>query len=234
MTRSEPKTEHSGSSAADAVLRVLQGDDTPASERQGAAVTSFLHTLGLDAGTYSRLLEARGSGAAETTAFDFVEQYLEQIQPRDQLERMLAIQSLWQHIRVSSLCLREAHCTDAKEASAIRTAIEQAMNTFRRQVQALRDLQTPRPVNLIRGGQINVGNEQVINNNVLNTQTPPANELGWTDGRQETVSADARGTCEPEGVRSKCRALDPVDGPQNAGGEGRLQPECVQARSAMR
>ncbi len=216
------------------MLRVLRGDDTPASQRQGAAVTSFLHTLGLDAGTYTRLLEARGTGAAETTAFDFVEQYLEQMQPRNPLERMLAIQSLWQHIRVSSLCLREARCSDAKEAAAIRTAIEQAMNTFRRQVQAVRDLQTPRPVNLIRGGQVNVGNDQVITNNVLNARGPLANELGWTDGRQETVSADARGTCEPDGVHTQRRALDPVDRAQNAGGEDRVQPECGEARAPLR
>lgn len=138
--------------------------------------------IGLEASTYSQLLAANGAEAAASTAYDFLEQHLERLSPKDPIERMLAIQLLWQHTRIASLCVRETRTADPKLAAALRAAIEQAMNTFRRQAKALRDLQSPRAMNLIQGRQVNVGDGQIVANTQVHAAGKSANKLGCRNG----------------------------------------------------
>jgi hypothetical protein len=211
--------------AEQSLERVFRQDPTPAIERRGARVLRWVHELQLDATTYARLLSSKGGEYASETAFDFVEQHLERLAPRDPLERMLAIQLLWQHVRIATLCVRETQTGDPKEAAAIRAGIEQAMNTFRRQARTLRELQAPRPTNFIRGGQVNVGDGQVISNTQINEAPNAENELGMDHDGEAGVPALSGGSSEPRSVDTPRQAVDAVHRAQNGGRQGRLKQE---------
>ncbi len=234
MDSSEKPIKHSSLQVQEAIVRALKGDDRPASERGGARVTRFLHQLSLDASTYEKMLHARGSEAAQHTAFDFLEQHLEELQPRDPIERMLAVQILWQHIRISTLCVRESLTKDPKEAAALRSSIEQAMNTFRRQARTMRDLQAPRSPNIISGGQVNVGDGQIVTNSQLNGAVSCANELGCDDVDEAFIPVDASRPSEPARLGPAREALDTLDGAENGRGKTNVKSEREDARAPRR
>jgi hypothetical protein len=234
MSRRDDPVVSELSPAEESFRRMLLGDETPAVDRQGARINRWVHESQLDAIIYARLLRAQNSGSAAETAFDFVEQHLERLAPRDPLERMLAVQLLWQHVRIATLCVQETQARDPKEAAAIRANIEQAMNTFRRQVQSLRELQSPRSLNLIRGGQVNVGDGQVVTNNQLNAERNSENELGFDHGDETEVPALAGGADSAPAVDRPRQALDAVHGAQDGCGQGRVAPKRPQARAVQR
>jgi len=207
------------SDSGEALTRALEGDATPAREREGARFTEFFHGIGRDAGTYAKLLQGERSDVPFLTAHQYVDQFLEELGVDGPLDRMLAMQLLYQHVRVQNLCLREFTATDPKQASATRSALDQAMNTFRRQTQALRDLQAKRLP----------GPGPACDPRRSSTC---ANELGSTNGEEAAVSAQPRGKGQSRGRRSTNEAVEALNGSADAWRENGVEPERVEARFA--
>lgn len=240
--RSTSKLAATRSAAASAVLsralRLEKGNHEPASARQGAALTRVLHDLGLSSGTYRRMLQRRGSSAMAATADDFVDQYLEEMRPRDPVERMMATQLLWQHLRIGRLMELADQCATKPDlAKAYGAALDNAMGTFRRHAQALDGIRSPRPVQFIQDSQINMAQQQVVANAGAagqNGRQHGANEQGSSPTRQAAVPPDARGPRElAEDDRSHA-PVAPLDGAQDRVGQEPLVPEREEARPARR
>ena len=205
------------------IRRSIEGDETPASQWQGAELVRVLHDLGLSSDTYVRMLGRRGAELLATTGHDFVDQFVEQMQPRNPVERMLALQTLWQHLRIGRIIEQADRCVNEPElAKAYGAVLENAMNTFRRHVQALDALRSPKPLQFIRGSQVNVGQQQIVSNGHGVTQSNAsrvecANEEGLPapDG-QETIQIEPRRPNQPEAIRRADKAVGSRDGATNA------------------
>ncbi len=117
------------------------------------AAATLIHRATVDVHPYRELVAHPDS---QSTAIEYVEQYLAEMQPRSPAERMFAIQMLWQHARISRLTTYAATEQRCKQLDGLNNAIDSAMSVYRRQVQTWNELRTPRPV------QINVGKNQLI------------------------------------------------------------------------
>jgi hypothetical protein len=75
---------------------------------------------------------------------------------------MLAMQMLWQHVRISQLSdmvSRESRVECFKGLSA---ALDSAVNTYRRLALAWKELRNPRPMQVFQGQQVNVAERQFV------------------------------------------------------------------------
>ncbi len=221
------------------VLRLEEAEQTPASERQGAAFTRVLHDLGLGSGPYARMLRGRGSGAMAATAHDFVDQFVEEMRPRNPIERMLAVQLLWQHLRIGRLVELADRCAGEPDlAKAYGAAVETAMGTFRRHAQALDALHTPRPIQFIHDSQVNVAQQQVVTNGHAPASPPEgehhgANEQGSAP-RPAALPAEPGGQGEPAACDRADAPVGARDRTEDAGGQGPRVSERPKARPPRR
>jgi hypothetical protein len=196
------------------MVRLGKKDQTPASSLQGAALTDLLHRMLLDASPYRSLHEARGAELGRLTAEDFVDLHLEQMAPRDPVERMLAIQMLWQHARIGRLIIQfESPCTDPQQLKGISAAIEAAMNTMRRQADAWRQLRERK----------------------LPSASSGANEKGSpsNDPAQTSVPADRRRQSEPAGSDPAHQPVEQDNGAAHSRWKGEIEPERDETRPAL-
>src|SRR5262249_26906166 len=93
------------------------------------------------------------------TAIDFVRDTVEQMQPRDGMERMLVEQSLWLHARLARLSGQAARATGERDVRTLNEAADRVANTYRRHMQALKDYRTERRSRLFMGiGSAQIGN----------------------------------------------------------------------------
>ena len=77
----------------------------------------------------------RVAGNAEAIAQDVMEDHLAALAPRNRVERLLALQLIWQHARVGRLAMMEATPSNCSldVARSLNQATDRAMNTFTRQ-----------------------------------------------------------------------------------------------------
>lgn len=131
------------------------------------ANVQFLHTVVTETETYYRILGpvlhdnddtdlARGQ-----TGVEFVEGYLREMAPRNEAERMLAIQMLWQHAKVNRL-MRLPLQTDLAAMAAVERAIVEAVGLSRRLAETWAKIRDPRPTTFVRADQMNVAEQQVV------------------------------------------------------------------------
>jgi len=192
------------------------------------AVVDMLHRATVDARPYfAMIVDANFRG----TAIEYVEQYIAEMQPRNPAERMLAVQMLWQHARISRLVYlmaAESRCDVLKEMNA---AIDAAMSVYRKQALTWQELRTPRPVQIIRGHQVNMADKQLI---AQSTGAGAARQLP-TDSREvERQNVSNKQGCEGpqtppalpaertwpgcfEGDRAECKAVAVEHRPADAG-----------------
>lgn len=209
------------------VLRLEEEVKTPASQLQGAGFTRVLHDLGLGSDTYARMLQRRGSEIMATTAHDFVDQFVEEMHPRNPVERMLVVQLLWQHVRIGRLVELADRCAHEPDlAAAYGEALERAMGTFRRHAQALDALRFPRPIQFFQDSQVNVAQQQVVTNGGANEKGLPVPQAALPAQRRRSIELAT-------GDRPHA-TVGAHDRPDNAGGQGPLIAECSKARPPKR
>lgn len=102
----------------------------------------LVHELILDYEVYEN--QGRTDQARETAIAYVQDVYLAEMAPRNPVERMLAIQMLWNHKRIGRLIEKEVVETDSDISKNIRSNIVSSMNTFRRQAASWDELRTPR------------------------------------------------------------------------------------------
>ena len=134
-----------------------------------------------------------GEGRLSPDARSFVERFLEEMAPRNPVEQMLAMQMLWQHLRIARLTREACLEIDPESLKPFNDALESAMRTSVRQANAWQSIREPQAVNLINGQQINVGQQQIIGS-VSDDRRPSedqngANEQGLLDGQQRSAQA---------------------------------------------
>lgn len=124
-------------------------------------VVNLHHRAALESAPYHASL--RGAGAVfQDSAIDYVEQYLAEMQPRNPAERMLAVQMLWQHARIARFMHAEASESRFMHMETLGKLIDSAMAVYRRQTTTWAELRAPRPVQIIKGQQVNMAEQQVI------------------------------------------------------------------------
>ncbi len=91
----------------------------------------------------------------------FLSEIVEQVQPRDPLEKMLTQQLAWCHQRIARLSiLAYSHHGDWEQGGRIHEAVERAMGSYRRGMLALRQYRAQQqPVNVT---QVNQAEQQNI------------------------------------------------------------------------
>jgi hypothetical protein len=108
--------------------------------------------------------------------------------------------------------------TNVQHAKVLDGAIDAAMNAYRRQAATWAALRSPRPVQIIAGGQINLAGQQVVSNDASaggksGKSQKVTNEQGSTNGQ-----APAALPAQPEWAglapdfRFQREALDPIHG----------------------
>lgn len=108
----------------------------------GALFEQFLNAQAL--GRDAERAASRQAGDANAMAQDVLEDFMAAMRPRNRIERLLAMQMLWQHARIGRLSMMEAtpNNTRLDIAKSLNLAVDKAMSTFTRQVlawSALRD-----------------------------------------------------------------------------------------------
>jgi hypothetical protein len=137
----------------------------------------------------------------------YMDQYIAELNPANSVERMLAVQMLWQHARIGmliGLASDPENLVRLGTTKALQAAIDQALNTSRRQTLAWQQLKAPRSAQFIRGEQVNFAEQQVVANRPgeggtqsrsdspparESTAPVPANEQGLDDDTQRTPAA---------------------------------------------
>ncbi len=126
-------------------------------------------------------------------ASSFVERYLEEMAPRNPVEQMLAMQMLWQHLRIARLTRETCSEFLPELLKPYNEALESAMRTSIRQAKAWQAIREPQAINLINGRQINVGQQQIINGpsdgRHASENQSGANEQGLLNGHQQSGQA---------------------------------------------
>ena len=167
--------------------------------------------------------------------------FVEEMCPKDGLERLALSQALLAHSRASWLTRLLAKQTDASAVNAISEASERAANTLTRLMRALREYREPRTatVSIAQVGQANLGHGHLIQNFLQ--QEVPKNIV-----KQTRIS--------PSGAPAKTKALRTIDEgaefttgqhpanstmvkkhrPKNPGGKNPGRTQCAKARHQKR
>lgn len=140
------------------------------SSRQGEARPSeaspefiaYQHQLRTDALPYMTMLLQDGQEETVETSTEYIKAYLKEMAPRSPMERMLAMQMLWQHVRIGKMVKMVSNPSNGELEvfSSLNATLETAMNTYRRQVLAYQQLREP--VQPIKATQLNVAKQQVV------------------------------------------------------------------------
>jgi hypothetical protein len=181
------------------------------------------HRMSLDSATYAQLAGVCDPALAPT-GIDYLEHYLAAMEPRNSAERMLAVQMLWQHARLARLLRLWSHAANEDRRKALDTAIDAAMGVSRRQAATWAALKSPRPVQIIAGGQVNVAGQQVVSNanpapgSDSRQSRNESNEQGSRDASPKALPAERERFDFPEGFGAGGEALEPVHGAADARG----------------
>lgn len=140
-------------------------------------------------------------------AHTYLDQYIAEMKPANPVERMLAVQMLWQHTRIGMLIGLASDPDNIERldtTKALQAAIDQALNTSRRQALAWQQLKKPRSAQFITGEQVNFAEQQIVANRPgeggtqarrdspptrESTAPVPANEQGLDDDTQHAPAA---------------------------------------------
>jgi hypothetical protein len=219
--------------------------------QQGKAMTGkavdVLHRTTLDAVTYAGLANGCDEVLLESSV-QYLYEYLAQMSPRSPVERMLAVQMLWQHARLAELIRKASAIADPHRRRAVDAAIDSGLNVARRQAMAWAQLRSPRTVQYFGGNQVNVADQQVVANGFTGLEAGggsanAANEQGCRDrtGRDDgrgravlppgqAVQALVGGAGIPSILGHGEPALDHVHRPADPRGEGPGVEERPEAR----
>ncbi len=189
------------------------------------------------------VLQGTREASDDDLAMTALEQYLEEMVPRDPVERALAVQMYWLHVRIGKLTQLAGLHDELDTLKAVWAALDSATNTYRRLAQAWQQLRTPRPVQFIKGQQVNVGEQQVINQNAgapdaagpesESENRKCANELG-SGHEPAALPSVIPGSGVLEGVRRRAQAVGAEHRPADGGGQDSREPEQPKARAAGR
>jgi hypothetical protein len=172
--------------------------------------------------------------------------FIEEMRPRDALERLALSQALLAHSRASWLTKLLARQTEATTLSAVSEASERAANTLARLMRALREYREPRSatVSITQVGQANLGHGQVVQNflkqeaeckNEKNKSVEQTRILSSGDSAEakalHTVGERFAVTAAQHPTKS---ALEKKHGPQNPGGKGPSRRKRIKARREKR
>jgi hypothetical protein len=167
--------------------------------------------------------------------------FVEEMCPRDGLERLALSQALLAHSRASWLTRLLAKQTEATAVNAISEASERAAITLTRLMKALREYREPRTatVSIAQVGQANLGHGQLIQN-FLN-QEVPKNSVKQTRISPSGAAANAKALRSiDEGAAFTPRqhpansALDEKYRPKNPRGKSQGRRQCAKARHQKR
>lgn len=115
---------------------------------------------GLAALTLQQLFPVDVPEEIKAETLRFLSEIVEEMQPRDPLEKWLVQELAWCHQRVARLSiLAFSHHGDWEQAGRIHEAVERAMGTYRRGMLALRQYRERKPVNVT---QVNQAEQQNI------------------------------------------------------------------------
>ena len=145
------------------------------SERERSWILERAHPLVVGGLPYG-LLAARTAGGNHELcdlAAPAVLTFIEEMHPKDGLERLALNQALLAHSRASWLTQLMTRQTDAVGLSALSEASERAANTLARLMRALREYREPKgaTVSIAQVGQANLGNGQLVQN-LLKQEVP--------------------------------------------------------------
>lgn len=138
-----------------------QQAETPLPESNPEFIT-YQHQLRSDSLPYMTMLLQDGQEETVETSTEYIEAYLKEMAPRNPVERMLAMQMLWQHVRIGKMTriVSNPNNGDLEVFSSLNATLETAMNTYRRQALAYQQLRDP--VQPIKATQLNVAKQQVV------------------------------------------------------------------------
>jgi len=115
-------------------------------------------------------------------------------------------------------------------------ALDQAMNSFRKQALAFQSMHAPTPCNVITGHQVNVGQQQIVSNGDSAHagdfgKHASANELGsGVPNAQAALSLESRRTQKTSSNNPSKSAVGSVDRASNSARKAARQPERTEAR----
>ena len=184
-------------------------------ERERSWILERAHPLIIGGVPYGLLTE-RTAGANEELgglAAPAALTFIEEMRPKDGLERLALNQALLAHSRASWLTQLMTRQTDAVGLSALSEASERAANTLARLMRALREYREPKgaTVSIAQVGQANLGNGQLVQN-LLKQEVPQKNNRD-----EQTKIPSAGNTTEPQALLAVGQrlAVTPVQHPAN-------------------
>jgi hypothetical protein len=169
--------------------------------------------------------------------------FIEEMRPKDGLERLALSQALSAHTRACWLTELMTRQTDAVGLSAISEASERAANTLARLMRAFREYREPKgaTVSIAQVGQANLGHSQVIQNSLRQEVSQKSN------GDEQTRIISSGAPVEPKALLTIGQrlagtpaqhpanpALDEKYRAKNAGGKSPSRSQCAKARRAKR
>ncbi len=127
----------------------------------------LLHRCSTDTGTYVRLLRGIRTAVKELdqTSHTVIERYLDDMAPRDQVERMLAMQMLWQHLRIARLCQEWSMDELSHRGAVLSAAISDGMELAQRQAKTWRRIRSESlasPQASVAIGQVNIASQRLV------------------------------------------------------------------------
>jgi hypothetical protein len=201
-----------------------------------SAQVKDLHELVHDAGPYSQLIgqlpDTMDPGGILTgSAGTYIDEYLREMAPRNPGERMLAVQMLLQHARVSRLMSMTPN-TETKAFASFQAALDSALNTYRRQMATWDAIRLPRPVQFIRGAQVNLARQQVISQGSDSSfnRANQTNEQGCRDASEAPLLPERLGQDVSAILRPQEPAVDEGNRAPHAAGEGPIGPKRSNTR----
>ncbi|MCC6679208.1 MAG: hypothetical protein IT436_18940 [Phycisphaerales bacterium] len=202
-------------------------------KQQPSDFTRLHHGVLLDALPYTEQLRAVGMDQGADDALDYIDDYLAEVQPRNPVERMLAVQMLWLHKRLGQLATQTAKITRADHLRGLYAASDAGLASFRKHALAFQQLREPRPVQFIKAGQANFADKQVVNNTIPPASGPESvpsskveNEVGLEDAPYSPppLPPVIPGSDVLAGLRAPREAVGEIHRASDAVGQGTLRP----------
>ena len=187
-----------------------------------------------DAGKF---FKANDKATGNMVAEAFLGELARSVKPRDAVEEMLVIQMAFVHQRVANLSLKAAEQELTRNVAVVNHALDQACNTFRRQMLALTEYRRrPQPNVFAPIRNANVAKQQVVQVRGGADEDSQhgfgANELGSRQAAPAALPAVGRGPGVPAGVGAAAAAVGAEHGPADGAGEGAVAAERAGARRA--
>jgi hypothetical protein len=180
-----PKTE--GAVATNAGQQLPQKQDLP---ELTDAEEANIHLLKIGQHVYINQLETFAkSPDIKRATFCAIVETVERMKPRDPMEEMLILQSIWTHARVAKLSLLANQQTGIQALRVVTEACDRATNAYCRQMLALAEYRRPpRSDAFMAIKQANLAQQQLVQNVEKPTSQKPgeSNEKGFARSGDET------------------------------------------------